>query len=541
MGAGGTALKPLRMRVVVILLAALLIGLAPTYLALSLWVQQHFVRKDRLTFAAAAWTWIETLHTRAQGKDRPMDDYSAPELQAAALVAAKRYAVDLIIVDHAGQRQVHTEQFALSSSVPEMTPVPFNSEITPVPFNSRDSTVHIFQGREYAAFPWAKGYVIVWRPVAQGLAWVMQWHRMALSFFVLGTLLAAGLAYLFLRRMVLLPLGRLDDLLEQGDPSALSHFGAESGHDFAHLGHHVVAMTERIASDRQHIAQQLRDLQQAHAALEAQSAALIRAERLAVVGQMSAGLAHEIGNPLAVLSGYVELLQAENMPQDARTDALMRMQRELDRMQSTLRHLLDFSRATTSTGPADLRDVLHHVSSLLRMHANMRHVTLNVVFPSSTIQSNNARSAEDSGHTELWVCMEPDALIQVLLNICLNAADAMADDTHHTRHRPKTIDIVVRALDVVNPGGQVVHASNGSAQIVVQIDDSGPGIPEELMQRVFDPFFTTKPAGKGTGLGLSVCERLITSAGGQISIGSSRRLGGASVTIMLTAMPATTQ
>lgn len=246
-------------------------------------------------------------------------------------------------------------------------------------------------------------------------------------------------------------------------------------------------LQERTAVDRQDIERQVQDLAKARRELDETRDQLVRAERLAAVGKLAAGLAHEVGNPLAVLTGYTSILRDSTLPAAARDDALQRMDRELTRIQSTVRSLLDYARAPSGAiGVAAVRDVTDHVAKLIEPNARKKSIQV-------------ATAIDDTR-----VRMSADALTQVLLNLALNA------------------------LDATPAGGRVAITVSATADsVVIDVDDNGPGIAPEIAQKLFEPFVTTKPAGVGTGLGLSVCESLVTAANGTIVADRSQALGGA--------------
>jgi C4-dicarboxylate-specific signal transduction histidine kinase len=312
-------------------------------------------------------------------------------------------------------------------------------------------------------------------------------------------LVAASMVLLgmfFMRRAVLAPVARITGLVGRADRDGLSRFGLEAKDDFARLSQAIVTMTRQIDEDRQRIAAQLDELRAAHERLRETQGQLVSAERLAVVGQLAAGLAHEIGNPLAVLTGYVEVLEDDELGAQERARAIAHMTRELDRIHVIMRDLLDFSRMPSSaSGEGDVREAMTHVQKLLHPQERLREVDIEVELPQARV----------------GVAMQTDALTQILLNLLLNAADAMAG-----RGRIRV---------VVTPGNGVV---------VITVDDSGPGVASDVADHVFEPFFTTKPAGAGTGLGLAVCHHMVTSVGGQISVTQSD-LGGARFTVTLPA------
>lgn len=210
-------------------------------------------------------------------------------------------------------------------------------------------------------------------------------------------------------------------------------------------------------------------------ALQATRDELVRAEKLATVGRLAAGLAHEIGNPLAAVLGYVEYLQAdEPTPPALQATLLGRMDKELGRIRDTLRGLLDFSRP--ATGVPVVVDPARCVEAALGL------VRYQKVF--------RAVDVEVAGDAPP-VFVDPGRLRQVIVNLLLNAAEAGA-----TR--------IVCTLALENDGA------------LLTVHDDGPGIDPELAPRIFEPFMTTRPVGEGTGLGLPISQRLIEEAGGRL-------------------------
>lgn len=356
----------------------------------------------------------------------------------------------------------------------------------------------VSEGNEHVvvAAPPGSGYdyVVASRRLESTAVEIFAVQRSALVFLLTLAIAMVALGLLFMRRSVLAPLSRMTALVDGADRDGLSRFGLEASDDLARLGAAIIGMTQRIDADRQRIAAQLDELKAAHGALRATQQQLVRAERLAVVGQLAAGLAHEIGNPLAVLSGYVEVFKDSALGAEETGEILGRMSRELDRIHAIMRDLLDFSRVSSvSGGNGDLGEAIEHVRKLLAPQESMRQVELVIALPDTLPP----------------VPIQTDSLTQVLLNLILNAAEALA-----------------------GRGRVEVMAVRDGDRVVLTVEDTGPGVPEDLRERIFDPFFTTKPAGAGTGLGLAVCERIITAAKGELSL-ERGHLGGARFVITL--------
>jgi len=210
---------------------------------------------------------------------------------------------------------------------------------------------------------------------------------------------------------------------------------------------------------------------------------LVRSERLASVGRLAAGLAHEIGNPLASLIGFEDLLIAGGLTPAEQSDFLLRMRRETERIHKVLRDLLDFARPSQSLDPAlpkqpgDVSEAINDALALVRPQKIMKQVQI-------------VKRLEEP----LALVSLPRAeLVQVLLNLLLNAADALNGEG--------TIQLLCRTQ------GKAVR---------IEVEDNGSGLATAVRERLFEPFVTTKEVGKGTGLGLAVCRGLVESAGGII-------------------------
>jgi PAS domain S-box-containing protein len=224
-------------------------------------------------------------------------------------------------------------------------------------------------------------------------------------------------------------------------------------------------------------------------AMEAQ---LRRAERLASVGSLVGGVAHELNNPLAAIKGFAQLMMLdEHSPEDR--EALETMLREADRAASIVSHLrvlaqqtVDDVRAQTAV---DLNDVVRHVLKVRRY----------------TLETGNVRVVEELDPALPPVWANRDQMEQVAANLILNAEQAMAGQA-----RPAVL--TVRTLV-------------GGSRVCLDVSDTGPGIPREHRERIFDPFWTTKPPGQGTGLGLSLVHGFVAETGGEVSVESEMGVG----------------
>lgn len=243
-------------------------------------------------------------------------------------------------------------------------------------------------------------------------------------------------------------------------------------------------MATQLQADRQSLEQRLRELEASASELKTAQQQIIHGEKLATVGRLAAGVAHEIGNPLAAILGLVELIQGDTLSKGEQAEFLKRIRLETERIHRIIRDLLDFSRRSVDSEElgmsSDLRQVIDDAVNLVRPLKEMRGVEIVIARP--------RRLARVVGPQY--------KLTQVFLNLLLNAADAL------------------------NGNGKVtiqVDSNQSDGFVTIAVSDNGPGIDYEIIDKMFEPFTTTKPPGKGTGLGLAVSHTLIESVGGSLT------------------------
>ena len=213
------------------------------------------------------------------------------------------------------------------------------------------------------------------------------------------------------------------------------------------------------------------------------------AEKLASLGQMAAGVMHEINNPLATIAASAEALSETCEPHSEEAEFISMIDTEVDRCKRIARDLLAFSRPPPSEkGPVDVQETVEETLTLLRHHDRFKKLTVQreYVYDLPLIWANSER------------------LIQVFVALALNALDAMEDDGE-LRVRSEVLD-----------DGRMVGIS---------FIDTGCGIPASDLNQIFEPFYTSKPPGKGTGLGLSICYGIIAEHGGRIEVDSTIGVG----------------
>jgi len=211
---------------------------------------------------------------------------------------------------------------------------------------------------------------------------------------------------------------------------------------------------------------------------------LVQAAKLAAVGEMAAGIAHELNNPLTSVTGFAELVM-EDIPEDSPSRVDMDLViRESRRARDVVRRLLDFARQSDSAhASASLNRVVEDVITLSRHLIHANGVKLNL----------------DLQDDLPWILMDENQMKQVLLNLVHNALQAMPDGGQ---------------MDITTAVAQKV----GRDGITVIVKDNGVGISPENQTRIFEPFFTTKTDRGGTGLGLSVTYGIVSEHGGEIEL-----------------------
>jgi two-component system NtrC family sensor kinase len=204
------------------------------------------------------------------------------------------------------------------------------------------------------------------------------------------------------------------------------------------------------------------------------------ASRLASVGEMASGIAHEINNPLTAVIGFAQLLMDADLPDSIKEDLVI-IHKEAQRAAGVARNLLTFARKhAPAKQSTDINSIIEGVLSLRAYEQNVSNIEI------------NTKLAEDLPE----VLADYSQLQQVFINIILNAEAAM--------------------LEASNGGKLTITTQRFNHSVRASFADNGPGIEKENLDRIFDPFFTTKEVGKGTGLGLSVCHGIIAEHGGKI-------------------------
>lgn len=336
--------------------------------------------------------------------------------------------------------------------------------------------------------------------------------------------------YLIRRRL----LATLDDLLEGAESIAAGNYERRLPRgetaEISRVADALNRMAERLITHQAQLAANVRSLEETNRLLTEARDELIHVEKAASVGRLAAGIAHEVGNPLSAIMGYLGLLQRSVAGEEEKwLESALQEARRIDRI---VRGLLDYARPREARiHPIDVNETVARGLELLATQGRFQEVELR-------------RSLEEGLPR---VEADPFQLEQVLVNLLLNATDALegiegawlevstsrvwleAPRHQPARRRDDPPDVdyshrrrfhqavrLPRELAVPPGGGEVVE---------IAVRDGGPGIPADVVDQIFEPFVTTKEPGKGTGLGLAVAARLIDALGGTIRVRSEEGKG----------------
>lgn len=318
-------------------------------------------------------------------------------------------------------------------------------------------------------------------------------RRLVLFYMITGAAVALALSYFALSRFVVRPLGRVTRAVEEVAEGRLEAETPITGSgEIVELAVSFNRMTRTLREQRAELKAQLAAIEKSAAELRGAQDQLIRAAKLASVGTLAAGVAHEIGNPLAGVLGLLDALDGEADPAtSARYRELVR--KEVRRIDRIIADLLAYSRpARGEVGEREtcrVADAIDHVRALLGAQKLFDGVSLTA----------EVDAAEP-------VAMSRDDLTQLLVNLLLNAAQAMGGKG--------AIAIRAEVVDGWRPQMGVV----ARRAVALSVTDDGPGIPPEIADRIFDPFFTTKAEVRGSGLGLAICQSICDRVGAEITL-----------------------
>lgn len=314
---------------------------------------------------------------------------------------------------------------------------------------------------------------IVWWAFQDGMTYEA-WRRY-LVFSVISALVPNLLLVLIILRIISRPVQRITLAAVE---VAKGGYGTEV--DMRRTNDEIGVLADSFNEMSRKMASDIRELQRLNEQL-------IRTEKLAAMGTLAAGVAHEVNNPLASISSLIQMIRSNDQLDEETRDKLKLISTQIQRITQVTKDMTDFARARPSAKrPVDINSIVL---------GSLRLASFDNAFQKLKIhQSLDSRLPR--------VSADNDQLQQVFLNLFLNARDAM-------------------------PAGGELYVDSGydDEEVRISIRDTGAGIDDAAIKQIFDPFFTTKPAGAGTGLGLAVCYGIMTAHNGSIEVNSKRSTG----------------
>ena len=341
-----------------------------------------------------------------------------------------------------------------------------------------DGVQRVFANALYAQGPWLVSVGIP-TSVARDRVEAILWRTVALTVGV--TLFTLLLEFIIVRRYV----RAFDKAVERSERVAAGDLSAQPAVpmpslEMERLQNTFVEMVRKLREAREALSAQVAEERRVREELELLQRQVIRQERLAAIGVLVSGVAHELNNPLQAILGFAELLQMRKDLPPQMQGELELIQKESVRASAIIRNLSRFGRQQTSEpSPVRLRDVVASVVELRQRQIDESGIHFEV---------------DDGGKQPVLAVFTE--LQQVLLNFLINAEQAVV----HGQRPPR---IAIRTMD-----------ADDRARL--EVEDSGPGVPRDHEPKLFQPFFTTKPVGEGTGLGLSISYGIIQSHAGTI-------------------------
>jgi signal transduction histidine kinase len=321
-------------------------------------------------------------------------------------------------------------------------------------------------------------------------------RQLLMAYFAIDFILLLALGSFILSRIMVRPINRLLTATEKITGGQYGQQVRVSGSsEMARLAESFNTMSTALLLKEQQVNDHVTALEKANVELRLAREEAIRTEKMASIGLLAAGMAHEIGTPLASIMGYAELAAGEQLDSGTVQDYAGRISDDCSRIDRIVRGLLDYSRSRgSSVQSCDIGLLVSETVELVTQQGACKGITM-VTRLDETVPN---------------VMVDPHQLQQVLINLILNSRDAVQSDGN----------IIVRVNNAA-----AVSGSGEPDGIRIEVMDNGSGIPHENLTKIFDPFFTTKPPGRGTGLGLAISARIIEGFGGKIDVQSAQGSG----------------
>jgi signal transduction histidine kinase len=356
-----------------------------------------------------------------------------------------------------------------------------------------------------------------------------QIKKLLLITIILDAIVLVVFGSFLLSRVLVKPikdLVRLTQKISEGDFS--QKIEVTSRNEIGQLIGSFNRMIEKLKENQENLENYLKSLESTNKQLKQAQEELVRTEKLASIGRFAAGVAHEVGNPLGAILGYTSILEKEGLDREESKDYLMRIEKEIERINRIVRELLDFARPSKlDIREVEVNKVIDNTISLLSYQKNFKSITTQLdLQPDLPI-----------------IKADESQLSQVIINIVLNSMDAMPNGgvlgiqtreyvveniyqnrfqwIYPSRRKNDPQESNYSYMRKTDPFSSLLTKfSRGDRLIKIRISDTGMGIKKENLDNIFDPFFTTKAPDKGTGLGLSVSLSIVESLGGEIKVES---------------------
>ncbi len=308
-------------------------------------------------------------------------------------------------------------------------------------------------------------------------------QKIIMFYILFNTVFLCFIGMIRFSNIIIKPIKKLTGIVEGYDGSNDALYMLNSAdNEFGLLSSSLNSMVNRISDDKQKLEKNIEKL-------EKTQKEMIRAEKMSSIGKLSAGVAHEIGNPIGIVLGYLELLKQESISDADKKDFINRSEVEIQRIDKIIKQLLNLSRSSQIEYlPNSVHDIIKDAIDIIKIQPFF-----------STIRFEFELNADED-----VAMFDSDQLKQVLINLILNAADGIGFKNFNGEQgivQVKTIKI----------------KKNDVSFIEIKISDNGVGISKHDLNKIFDPFFTTKEPGLGTGLGLWMSYMIIDEINGFIS------------------------
>ncbi|MBT4681902.1 MAG: hypothetical protein HOB70_02560 [Chloroflexi bacterium] len=323
-------------------------------------------------------------------------------------------------------------------------------------------------------------------------------QKIILIYILINTFIFTTFGLYRIYNIAIRPINNLVKRTEEYTDEDGFNFIIEDGqNEFGQLSKSLNMMLNRISDDKNRLQSSLISLEKANNEIKKAQNDIIRGEKLATIGRLSAGIAHEIGNPIGIVLGYLELIKQKTISDDEKNDYINRSVYEINRINTIIKQLLDFSRSGAEIlKNVSVHDIINDVVNILKVQPVMK----NIKFESILLSETDIVKADQ------------EQLKQVFINLVINAADAISLGENKLNGKIIIKSEAIHTLDIYNEKQSILR---------LKFSDNGHGINDSELKNIFDPFYTTKEPGKGTGLGLSVCFMIIDQAGGTIKADSA--------------------